>query len=164
MTMTLRRRFGRRALQVAGWVAVLALAAAAPARGQDKKDDRFARALFDPQLVLQHAKDIGLSAQQRAAILDFVKKAQADLVPLQLDMTEPALELTEIIEETKVDEAAAIAKADKMLKIENEVKKAQMSLLIKIKNALTKEQQDRLRVIRGDGKGDGDHDELFNQE
>lgn len=132
------------------------LALAGSARAQEKKDDRFAKALFDPQLVLQHAKDIGMTPQQRSAILDVVKKAQAELVPLQLDMTEPALELTEIIEETKVDEAAALAKAEKMLKIENEVKKAQMSLLIKIKNILTKEQQDRLRTIRGDAKSDGD--------
>jgi Spy/CpxP family protein refolding chaperone len=54
-----------------------------------------------------------------------------------------------------VDEAQALARADKMLKIENEVKKAQMSLLIRIKNILTREQQDRLRAIR-DGKSGGD--------
>jgi Spy/CpxP family protein refolding chaperone len=143
--------------------AAAVLSLAGPAQAQEKKDDRFAKALFDPQLVLQHAKDIGMTAPQRSAILDAVKRAQTDLVPLQLEMAEPALELTEIIEETKVDEASALAKADKMLKIENEVKKAQMSLLIKIKNILTKEQQDRLRTIRGDGKSGGD-DAAANEE
>lgn len=127
-----------------------------PAIGQEKKDDRFEKALFDPQLVLQRARDIGLSPQQRQSILDAVKKAQIDLVPLQLDMAEPALELVELIEATKVDEAAALAKADRMLKIENEVKKAQMSLLIRIKNVLTPEQQDRLRAIRDGGRREDD--------
>ncbi len=128
---------------------------AGPVLAQEKKDDRFEKAFFDPQLVLQRAKEIGVTAQQRAAILDVLKKAQAELGPLQIDMTEPALELVEMIEEAKVDEAQALAKADKMLKIENEVKKVQMSLMIRIKNLLTKEQQDRLRQIRDGGRGDG---------
>ncbi|MCC7132705.1 MAG: hypothetical protein SFV24_15895 [Gemmatimonadales bacterium] len=139
------------------WFALVASAAlAGPVLGQEKKDDRFEKAFFDPQLVLQRSRDIGLTAQQRQTILDAVKKAQIDLVPLQLEMAEPALEMVELIEETRVDEAAALAKADKMLRIENEVKKAQMSLLIRIKNVLTKEQQDRLRAIRDGGRREDD--------
>lgn len=139
------------------WVLAATAAAllAGNAAAQEKKDDRFEKAFFDPQLVLQRSRDIGITPQQRAAIMDAVKKAQTDLVPLQLEMTEPALDLVELVEQQRVDEAAALAKADKMLKIENEVKKAQMSLLIRIKNILTREQQDRLRAIR-DGKSGGD--------
>ena len=135
-----------------------------PAAAQEKKDDRFEKAFFDPQLVLQKSRDIGLSAQQRSAILEVVKKAQIELVPLQLEMTEPALDLVELVEQPKVDEAAALAKAEKMLKIENEVKRAQMSLLIRIKNILTREQQDRLRAIRDAGRGDGSDNDAPHQE
>ncbi len=136
----------------------LAVALASPMLAQEKKDDRFEKAFFDPQLVLQKAKDIGLTSQQRTAILDVIKKAQVELVPLQLDMAEPAMELVDLIEELKIDEAGALAKADKMLKIENEVKKVQMSLLIRIKNLLTKDQQNQLRTIRDGGRGDGSDD------
>lgn len=139
------------------WYAVAAglMALASPVLAQEKKDDRFEKAFFDPQLVLQRSKEIGMTPQQRTAILDVIKKAQVELVPLQMDMAEPALELVEMIEGVKVDEAGALAKADKMLKIENEVKRVQMSLLIRIKNLLTKDQQDRLRTIREGGRGDG---------
>ena len=139
------------------WYAVAAglMALASPVLAQEKKDDRFEKAFFDPQLVLQRSKEIGMTPQQRTAILDVIKKAQVELVPLQMDMAEPALELVEMIEGVKVDEAGALAKADKMLKIENEVKRVQMSLLIRIKNLLTKDQQDRLRAIRAGGRGDG---------
>lgn len=139
------------------WYVVAAglMALTSPALAQEKKDDRFEKAFFDPQLVLQRAKEIGVTPHQRTAILDVIKKAQVELVPLQMDMAEPALELVEMIEETKIDEAAALTKADKMLKIENEVKKVQMSLMIRIKNLLTKDQQDRLRIIRDGGRGDG---------
>ncbi len=135
-------------------VAVVALVGVAPVVGQEKKDDRFEKALFDPQLVLRHARDIGLTPQQRSTIMDAIKKIQSELVPLQLDMAEPALEMVEMLEEPTVDESAAVAKADKVLKLENEVKKMQMTLLIRIKNVLTKDQQGRLRALRDRERGD----------
>jgi Spy/CpxP family protein refolding chaperone len=125
---------------------------AGTAVAQEKKDDKLEKAFFDPQLVLQRARDIGLTPQQRQQIMEAVKKIQTELVPIQLDMAEPAVELLELVDQPQVDEAAAISRADKVLKIENEVKKLQMSLLIRIKNVLTKEQQAKLRAIR-DGSG-----------
>ena len=68
-------------------------------------------------------------------------------------MAEPAVEMTELVEQVTVDEAAAVAKADKVLKLENEVKKMQMMMLIRIKNTLTKEQQTQLRTLRESGRG-----------
>ncbi|MEZ4457575.1 MAG: hypothetical protein R2882_13665 [Gemmatimonadales bacterium] len=147
-------------------LAAVAMLAAWPAAAQEKKDDRFEKAVFDPQLVLQRARDIGLSSQQRTRILDVVKKIQAELVPLQLDMAEPAIDLVDLLEQGVVDEAAALAKVDLVLRTENEVKKRQLVMLIRIKNILTPEQQARLRAIR-DGKGEDSQDgdaTLNNQE
>ena len=132
---------------------VTGLLLAGPVAAQEKKDDKLEKAFFDPQLVLQRARDIGLTAPQRQQIMDAVKKIQTALVPIQLDMAEPAMDLLELVDQPQVDEAAAIAKADQVLKIENEVKKLQMSLLIRIKNVLTKEQQARLRAIRDGASG-----------
>jgi Spy/CpxP family protein refolding chaperone len=63
-------------------------------------------------------------------------------------MTEPALELVELLGQPRVDEARVVAKMEQVLKIENEVKKQQAVLLVRIKNALTPEQQARLRELR----------------
>jgi Spy/CpxP family protein refolding chaperone len=125
------------------------LVIAAPAAGQNPKpDDAFAQALFDPQLVLRHAQDIGLTAAQRRTILDELKATQTALGPLQANMTEPALDLVELLGQPRVDEARVQAKMDQVLKIENEVKKQQATLLIRIKNVLTPDQQARLRELR----------------
>lgn len=136
------------------------VAAAGPLSGQGTKpEDAFAKALFDPQLVLRNASAIGLTAAQRRTILDEIKSAQTALAPLQVDMTEPALELIELLGQPRVDEAKVLAKTDQVLKIENEVKKRQTSLLVRIKNTLTEEQQGKLRAIRKDearGGADGD--------
>ena len=55
---------------------VLWLAVAAPLFAQAKPDDAFARALFDPQLVLRHTQAIGLTPAQRRTIMDEIKAAQ----------------------------------------------------------------------------------------
>jgi Spy/CpxP family protein refolding chaperone len=126
-----------------------ALMCATPAAGQNPKpDDAFAQALFDPQLVLRHAQTIGLSAAQRRTILDELKTTQTALAPLQADMMEPALELIELLGQSRVDEPRVLAKMDQVLRIENEVKKRQAGLLVRIKNALTPDQQVRLRELR----------------
>ena len=125
------------------------LVCAAPATAQNPKpDDAFAQTLFDPQLVLRHAQTIGLSTAQRRTILDELKTTQTALAPLQADMMEPALELIELLGQSRVDEARVLAKMDQVLRIENEVKKRQAGLLVRIKNVLTPDQQTRLRELR----------------
>jgi Spy/CpxP family protein refolding chaperone len=135
------------------WVVTVITAAllAAPsvaAAQNPKPDDAFAQALFDPQLVLRHAQAIGLTPAQRRTILDELKATQTALAPLQANMMEPALDLVELLGQTRVDEPKVVAKMDQVLEIENEVKKKQASLLIRIKNALSPEQQARLRELR----------------
>ena len=130
-------------------VAAALLAAASPAGAQNPKpDDAFAQALFDPQLVLRHAQAIGLTPAQRRTILDELKATQTALAPLQANMMEPALDLIELLGQTRVDEAKVVAKMDQVLEIENEVKKKQAALLVRIKNTLSPEQQARLRELR----------------
>lgn len=145
---------------VAGLVAIVAGATPALAQKPDQPD-AFAEALFDPQLVLQNAQHIGLTAAQRRTILDEIKATQVALAPLQADMTEPAMELVELLGQTKVDEARVLAKTEQVLRIENEVKKRQTALLVRIKNVLTSDQQARLRELRkANRKGDGDVESL----
>lgn len=138
--------------RVTRWVAigvVSMLGYASPTLAQNPKpDDAFAQALFDPQLVLRHAQTIGLTTAQRRTILDELKTTQVALGPLQANMTEPALDLVELLGQPRVDEARVVAKMDQVLKIENEVKKQQATLLVRIKNVLTAEQQTRLRELR----------------
>ena len=66
----------------AAMILALLLAVAAPAAGQNKSEDAFARAFFDPQLVLKHAQDLGLTSAQRRSILDELKTAQIALAPV----------------------------------------------------------------------------------
>jgi len=155
MTAVIHRPSARTLL--AALVLLLAVCLPSGAAGaQAKADDAFAKAMFDPQLVLRHAQAIGLTPAQRRSILDELKTAQTALAPLQVDMAEPAFELQEMLEGTRIDEARALAKIDQVLKVENEVKKRQAVFIIRVKNLLTPDQQARLRTLRDAEARDGE--------
>lgn len=129
--------------------AVFLLMPAVPANAQAKPDEpEFAKYLFAPELVLQNAQQIGLKPAQRTAVLQAIRDVQVDLMDMQLQMAEPAEQLTLLAKKEQVDEAAALALVDRILSLEREIKKKQMSLLIRIKNILTPEQQARVTALR----------------
>jgi Spy/CpxP family protein refolding chaperone len=128
--------------------ALVTLAATAPAQSAKPDDDPLARLLFDPQLVLKFAPELSLQAAQRTTIINAIKSAQGEILERQLEMAERHQELVKAMETQRVDEAAALAQADRVMELEREMKRLQLQLLIRIKNALTPQQQDRLRELR----------------
>ena len=136
-------------------VAVLCAAIAASLQAQQPaaqvpgQADPFARFLFPPELVMQHQGQIGLQDAQRAALQSAIQEAQSTVLKMQFALAGEAEKLTKLLEAARLEERDVLAQVDRILMIEREVKKAQMTLMIRIKNTLTPEQQDRLRALRG---------------
>jgi len=112
-------------------------------------DDPLARVLFPPELVMQHQQDIGLRAEQRAAITKAIQDFQGKVVDLQWRMQEQSQRLASLLEKPAVDQAAALTQVDEVLSVERDVKRAHITLLINIKNTLSAEQQAKLAAARG---------------
>jgi Spy/CpxP family protein refolding chaperone len=130
-------------------IAILWVSAAAAAQSpQPSGTDELAQSLFAPDLVLKYRQDIGLDETQSRALKELVQKAQSRFVDLQWDMQAEAGKLAQLLRAPRIDENAAIAQADRVLGMEREVKKAQLSLLVRIKNLLTPAQQDQLAELR----------------
>jgi Spy/CpxP family protein refolding chaperone len=91
-----------------------------------------------------HAQEIGLDDAQRNAIRKEVQKAQSRFLDLQFDLQTEMETLVRLVQENKVDESKVLAQLDRVLALEKEIKKTQISLLVRIKNALTPAQQARL--------------------
>jgi Spy/CpxP family protein refolding chaperone len=111
--------------------------------------DDIAQNLFAPDLVLKYREVIGLDEAQSTTLKGLVQKAQGRFIDLQWDMQAEAGKLVQLVRLPRVDEAAALTQVDKVLGMEREVKKAQISLLIEIKNLLTPAQQQKLVELRG---------------
>jgi Spy/CpxP family protein refolding chaperone len=125
----------------------LLLARTASAQNGAGGEDPFARYLFPPDRVIGHAREIGLDDAQRLAMRNDIHKAQARFLDLQFEMQTETEKMTRLLQEKPVDEARVLAQVDRMLAIEKDVKKTQVSLLVRIKNLLTPAQQAKLTEL-----------------
>jgi Spy/CpxP family protein refolding chaperone len=132
-------------------VVLLLLALAATARAwaqQPPGEDPIAKIVFPPELVMKYSQEIGLDDRQRAAIRQTVQAAQSKFLDSQWDLQEESQRMVRLLQARPVDENAVLAEADKVLALEREIKRAQLSLLVRIKNVLTEPQQVKLMELR----------------
>lgn len=126
-----------------GGMMLLLLAAPALAQHNDPIEEHF----IPPELVMQHQRDLGLSEDQKGAIKEAVQTAQATFTDVQWELQDEMETLEDLVKKTKVDEARVLDQLEKILGLEREIKRAQLTLMVRIKNALTPEQQEKLWMV-----------------
>lgn len=110
--------------------------------------DPFAAVLFTPELIMQHARAIGLSDVQRATITQHIEQLQSRVVTMQWQLTEQVQALRETLARSRVDQDRAIDQLNRVLDTEKDIKQAHLEMLIRIKNVLRPEQQTELARLR----------------
>jgi Spy/CpxP family protein refolding chaperone len=118
--------------------------------------DPLGESLFPPELIMQSQAQIGLSEDQRQAIMSEMQKVQPKLEGLHRRLQEERAALGPLLSQGRVDLESALAQADKVQALEQEIKRTQLTLLIALKNHLTPEQHARLQEIKppqGPGPG-----------
>jgi Spy/CpxP family protein refolding chaperone len=126
-----------------------ALAFSARALGQNAPpDDPFARYVYPPERVMSHAMEIGLDEAQKTAIRGEVQKVQTRFLDLQFELQGESEKMVRLLQEKPVDEAKVLAEVDRILALEKDIKKMQISLLVRIKNVLTPAQQAKLDELQ----------------
>jgi Spy/CpxP family protein refolding chaperone len=123
------------------------LPAAAPAEVGGGNDDPFARYLFPPDRIMSHSLEIGLEDAQKTAIKNEVQKAQSKFTDAQFDLQAEGEKMIRLLQDKPVDETRVLAQVDRILAIEKEIKRAQITLLVRIKNVLTPAQQAKLAEV-----------------
>ncbi|HEX4963557.1 MAG TPA: periplasmic heavy metal sensor [Thermoanaerobaculia bacterium] len=127
---------------------LFATLAAVAAWAEPAGDDPIARVVFPPELVMKYSQEINLDERQRTAIKEAVQKAQSKFVDVQWELQTESQKLARLLQARPVDEAAGLAQVDKVLALEREVKRTQITLVIRIKNLLTEPQQAKLTELR----------------
>src|SRR6266852_5322444 len=123
--------------------------AQAPHPGQPPPGpDPIAQNLFPPEMVMQHRQALALTEEQKGAIKDELMKASARFNELQWQMQDEMETMVGLTKGASVDEQRVLAQLDKILNVEREVKRTQLTLAIRIKNKLTSEQQTKLMEIQ----------------
>ena len=131
----------------------ISLAALSSAESSPEGEDPLSRYLYAPEKVMGHAQEIGLDEAQRNGIRNEVHKAQGKFLDLQFDLQGEGEKLARLLQEKPVDETKVLAQVDRVLSLEKDVKRTQISLLVRIKNLLTPTQQARLsEIVRSETK------------
>jgi Spy/CpxP family protein refolding chaperone len=127
------------------------LAAQGPPQGQRSpgpSPDDWGRNFFPPELVMQHQGEIGLQDTQRSALTSAIQQAQTKFMDMQWKLSAEGEKMGRLLQGTQVDETQVLAEVDRILALEREIKRAQISLMVRIKNTLTAAQQAKLAEIR----------------
>lgn len=127
---------------------LLAALVATAAWAEPAGEDPIAKAVFPPELVMKYSQEINLDERQRTAIKENVQKAQAKFVDVQFELQTESQKLARLLQAKPADEAAVLAQVDKVLALEREVKRTQITLVVRIKNLLTDAQQAKLMELR----------------
>ena len=111
--------------------------------------DDFGRNFFPPELVMQHQSEIGLQDSQRAALASAIQQAQSKFTDVQWKLSAEGEKMGKLLQPAQVDETQVLEEVDRILALEREMKRTQISLMVRIKNTLTPAQQAKLTEIRG---------------
>jgi Spy/CpxP family protein refolding chaperone len=127
--------------------------AGAPATAQTppvQEADPFATVLFPPDLIMQHARAIGLDDEQRVVITRLIEQLQGRALGMQWQLAEQMQALKETLGQSRVDQDRALDQLSRVLETEKNIKQAHLEMLLRIKNVLRPEQQTELARLRGD--------------
>jgi Spy/CpxP family protein refolding chaperone len=111
-------------------------------------DDQLRGSLFPPELVMQNQQTLGLTEDQKAYFKTEISQVQTRFTELQWKVEGEMEKMVSLAKQPRVDEAQTLAQLDRVLGVEREIKRVQISLFIRMKNRLTVEQQARLREIQ----------------
>ena len=116
-------------------------------RGPGPGADDWGRNFFPPELVMRWQSEIALQDAQRTSLTSALQQAQAKFMDLQWKLSAEGEKMGRLLQGTQVDETKVLEEVDRILALEREIKRTQISLMVRIKNTLTAEQQAKLSKL-----------------
>jgi Spy/CpxP family protein refolding chaperone len=112
-----------------------------------RRGPTFLRQLFVPTVVMRNQTEIALTDAQREAITAEMNKTHERTVALRWQLESKSAALEKLLAGEKIDERAAMAQAEELMRLEEQMKRNHLELLIRVKNLLTADQQAKLRQL-----------------
>ena len=102
-----------------------------------------------PELIMSHQNELKLQDAQRTKLIAETSQAQAKFTEVQWTMGAEQQKLEQLLSQPAIDEAAAMRQLERIMSIEQDLKRSQMTLLIRVKNTLTPAQLEMAEGMRG---------------
>ena len=112
--------------------------------------DPLAHLMFPPDMIMNHARQLNLTDEQKTFMRSEIQKTTASFQDLQWKLQDQMELLQEAMKSTSVNEQQVLAQLDKVLDIERDIKRLHIGLAVRLKNRLTPEQQEQLHKMHMD--------------
>ncbi|NVJ85051.1 MAG: periplasmic heavy metal sensor [Algoriphagus sp.] len=106
--------------------------------------DIFRKNLYSADQIMEAREKINLTDAQASKIKKIHAENAGEFSTLKWDLDEANTKLENMLQEPKIDPIAVTKQLDKVLELENQLKKKQLNTLVAIKNELTEDQIDKL--------------------
>jgi len=113
-----------------------------------QQPDPLGDSFFPPELIMGNQNAIGLNENQRAYIMAQIQEAQETFTKLSWALQQEIETMVKLSNQGIVDEKKMLEQLDKLLELEAQIKKKQITLMVRIKNKLTLEQQAKLKIVK----------------
>lgn len=110
--------------------------------------DAFKRNLYSADHVMEFREELELSETQTTKIKKIHSENAGKFSTTKWDLDDATSKLESLLDQPKIDAAAVQRQMDEVLKLENSLKKQQLSAMVAIKNELTPAQQEILQRTR----------------
>jgi Spy/CpxP family protein refolding chaperone len=118
-------------------------------------EDPLGDAMFPPEMIMQHQRELGLTDEQKQFMRDEIQRTTTRFNELQWQLQDAMEALHETMKAPQVNEQLALTQLNKVLDAEREIKTLHMAMAIRIKNKLTPDQQMKLQAMRNAFGRDG---------
>lgn len=108
--------------------------------------DIFQRNLYSADRVMELRKELELTDAQATKIKKIHSENAGKFSTMKWDLDDATATLKELLDESRIDEVAVQKQMDKVLALENSLKKQQLSTMVSIKNELSFAQQEILQT------------------
>ena len=112
--------------------------------------DPLAHLMFPPDMIMNHARQLNLTDEQKAFMRSEIQKTTASFQDLQWKLQDQMELLQETMKSTSVNEQQALAQLDKVLELEREIKRLHSGLAVRLNYRWTPDQKDQLHKMRPD--------------
>ena len=147
--VTIRRLFALATVLISGLLISGPAFAEKPHRGPHA-DREIMRMFYPPRAVIKHQAALGLTDKQKKSIKAAIKDSQARAVDAEFELEAELEKLRALVSSTRVDSQRALAQADRIMKLEQGLKRIRLEMLIKTKNVLTPDQQGKLDALKAE--------------
>jgi Spy/CpxP family protein refolding chaperone len=125
----------------------------AQARTPHPPDDPLGDAIFPPEMIMMHQRELALTDDQKTFMRSEIQRTTTRFNELQWQLQDAMEALHETMKGNQVNEQQALSQLSKVLDAEREIKTLHMGMAIRIKNKLTPEQQMKLQTMRHEMMG-----------